>query len=195
MRLIPPMLALLDAALDLKVIPRSGWLLAGVARAESVADHSYVTALLALALADEINRDPAAHLLDAPLDVERLLRMALLHDLAESRTTDLPRRATLLLGTDVKHAAERRALIAILDGHPDAAAWLALSDDYANDSSREALLLHDCDKLEMTCQAVRYFGSGNRNLEEFLAPRPYAFALCDDLHRQIIARSLPARGP
>lgn len=189
------MLALFDAALDLKVLPRSGWLLAGVPRAESVADHSYAVAVLALALADEINRDPTAHLLDAPLDVERLLRMALLHDLAESRTTDLPRRATLLLGSDVKHAAERRALHAILDDHPDGAAWLALNDDYTNSSSHEARLLHDCDSLEMACQAVRYLHSGNRNLDEFLAERPYAFPLCAALHRQIVARSLPARGP
>ncbi|MGL4648612.1 MAG: HD domain-containing protein, partial [Caldilineaceae bacterium] len=77
--MIEPIATLLDAANDLKRLPRTGWLLAGVRPAESVADHSYATALLALALADSINRDPQAQGLSEVLDVGRVLQIALLH--------------------------------------------------------------------------------------------------------------------
>src|SRR5262245_57028480 len=69
----------------LKATPRTGWIDRGVpvGEAESVADHSFRVALLAwlaahLAAAD----DPA-------LDVDRVLALALIHDLAEALTGDL----------------------------------------------------------------------------------------------------------
>lgn len=189
------MLDFLDAAQDLKVLPRSGWLLAGVAPAESVADHSFAMALLATALAGEINRAPEAHDLESPLHVEKLMRMALIHDLGESHVTDLPHRATRLIGSDVKHAAERRALVRICGGLADGEEWLSLSDEYTENASPEARLLHDCDALEMTAQAARYRRCGNQNLDDFLAIRSYSFAICADLHQRILARSLSARDP
>jgi putative hydrolase of HD superfamily len=82
--------SLLDSANDLKRLPRTGWLLAGIRQPESVADHAYATTLLAMLLADAINADYAIAGLEEPLDVARVLRIALLHDLAESQLTDLP---------------------------------------------------------------------------------------------------------
>jgi len=69
-------LKVLRAANRLKLVPRTGWLLRGVQPAESVADHTYGVALTALLLADLI-----AELVDR----ERLLILALLHDLADVR--------------------------------------------------------------------------------------------------------------
>ena len=118
-----PLAALLDAANDLKRLPRTGWLLAGVPQPESVADHCFATTLLALALAESINTDPAAHGLDEALDVGRVLRVALLHDLAEALITDLPKRSAERLGEATKRAAEAAAFAEIVAGHPAAAAW------------------------------------------------------------------------
>jgi len=50
---------------------------------EDVAQHSYLTALYAMIMADLERRNGTS------VDVERLLRMALLHDAEESRTGDI----------------------------------------------------------------------------------------------------------
>ena len=77
-------MALLTELNRLKAVPRIGWLLRGVRDVESVADHSYGVALIAMILADRAKARGMA------VDVERVLRMALLHDLTEARTGDLP---------------------------------------------------------------------------------------------------------
>ena len=88
---------LLDLLLEsttLKRMPRSGWLMRGVPHVESVAEHSFGVAFVALALADALQ---ASGDLEDALDLEKVLVMALLHDLAEVRLTDLPLRAARLL--------------------------------------------------------------------------------------------------
>ncbi len=184
---LPLPLDLLAAAADLKRLPRTGWLFAGIHRPESVADHSYATALLCLALADAIQRDPAGQGLSAPLDVERLLRIALLHDLAEALVTDLPRRTTELLGEATKHAAERRALEQITAGLAAGPDYVALWEEYTASASPEARLVHDADKLEMAHQALQYAHAGVRGLEEFAAERPFYYPLCAALHAALRA--------
>jgi putative hydrolases of HD superfamily len=78
-----PDVATLFAILQgLKRVPRTGWLDRGVpaAAAESVADHSYLTALIAW-----------IHALDDPeLDADRVLKLAMIHDLAEAIVGDAP---------------------------------------------------------------------------------------------------------
>ena len=101
--------------------PRTGWLLNGVTPCESVADHTCATALVAMWLAAQINADWAAAESHPPLDVGRVAQIALLHDLAESVLTDLPKRATALLGADVKHAAEETILADLCRSLPDGA--------------------------------------------------------------------------
>ena len=72
----------LGIAARLKELPRTGWLDRGVpaARAESVAEHSFQTALLVWTAAGA----------DPTLDRDRLLRLALVHDLAEALIGDWP---------------------------------------------------------------------------------------------------------
>jgi putative hydrolase of HD superfamily len=94
----------------LKQFPRTGWLFAGVAQPESVADHSFVLSWVALLLAEQINLAYHAQGLDQPLDVAKIAQIALVHDLAESILTDLPKRSTDLLGKAVKHQAEALAM-------------------------------------------------------------------------------------
>ena len=81
----------------LKLLPRAGWLQRGVARPESVADHGYGVAALALALgwlAGEEGRG-------------RLLALAVVHDIGVALLTDLPLSAQRLLGREAKQAAAR----------------------------------------------------------------------------------------
>lgn len=172
------MLPLLSALADLKALPRTGWLLADVALPESVADHAYGVALLTLALAAEINADPAAQGLGRPLDVGRASAVALVHDLAEYAVTDLPRRTTALIGAGAKHAAERRALEALLAGLAGGDALLACWEEYAAAATPEALLVRDADKLDMLHQALRYSRRGHTNLGEFTQGHTWHYPAC-----------------
>jgi putative hydrolase of HD superfamily len=184
----------LDKANDLKVLPRTGWLLAGVAAPESVADHCFATALLALFLADTINADWVGQGLARPLDRAHLLRIALLHDLAESFLTDLPKRSTDLLGRPVKHAAEARALEQLFAEAPSTAGYLALWVEYMRGESPEAQVVADADKLEMVHQALRYEAHGQRNLDEFWQHPTWHFAASAALFRRLGLSRLAPNG-
>jgi putative hydrolase of HD superfamily len=179
------LLDMLLAANDLKVTPRSGWVLRGVPEAESVADHSYGVAVLALALAAAIEAEGPAGALGAPgddamaFDRGALLSMALLHDLAECRVGDLPRPARRYFAEGAKHAAEEAALADLLGDLPGSGELLATWQAYEAAASPEARLVRDADRLETLLQAYVYARrTGNRELAEFWdeLPGPGGFA-------------------
>lgn len=186
---IDALISLLDRANDLKRLPRTGWLLAGVPAVESVADHTCATALLAWALAAAVNADPAAEGLAAPLAVERVLGMALLHDLAESVLTDLPRRTTELLGEETKHAAEAQTVAAITAGLAGGEEAAALWQEYAGGQTAEARLVKDADKLEMVHQAGRYARAGGGALAEFWEGHRFHYAASEALFAALRRRA------
>ncbi|MFL5542881.1 MAG: HD domain-containing protein [Longimicrobiaceae bacterium] len=88
----------------LKDTPRAGWALRGVERPESVADHSWRTALLALVLARRA---------DPPLDRERAVALALAHDLAEALVGDITPYDGI--SADEKRRREREAMARLAD--------------------------------------------------------------------------------
>ena len=145
-------------ASQLKRLPRIGWALRGVEQPESVADHTYGVAFIAMLLAD---LDPGA------VDRERVLRMALVHDLAESLVTDLPATLARFLAPDTKHAVERAALAEIVAALPAPEEYVTLWEEYESGETPEARLVHDADKLEVVVQAFVYEQRGQRNLDEF----------------------------
>src|ERR671916_2692003 len=95
----------------LKRLDRTGWVLRGrPPGAESVAAHSYGVALAAMLLADEVRAR------GVEVDVGRVLRIALLHDLAEARTGDMPRTMARYYSAEARHAAERAAFADMMRG-------------------------------------------------------------------------------
>lgn len=138
-------------ALALKDQMRRGWQRVGIARPESVADHSWGVALLALAVADA-----RPH-----LDRARLLELALVHDLAEALVGDLVPGEYAHKGEKI--ARERRAMEDLVDTLPLPlrGRLLARFEELASDGSPEARLVHELDKLEMAFQAERYQVQGN----------------------------------
>lgn len=143
-------------ACQLKSLPRTGWLRRGVppARCESVAAHCHGVATLALLL-----------LGGRPLDEDRVLRMALLHDLGEARVGDLTP-ADGVSAND-KHRREAEALRAIVDGLPHARSHLEIWDEYEAGRTAEARFVRQVDKLEMALQAAAYRAQGYEGLDEF----------------------------
>ena len=160
-------IALLKYVLRLKRLPRTGWLLAGIALPESVADHSFGTAFLACVLGELVNSAEEDVPGGQPVDLGRVARMALVHDLAESIVTDLPRQAAEVIGREAKHAAERAALEIIFDGDTDTDCFASLFQEYEQGVTAEAQLVRDADKLDMVMQAQEYASRGNTSLDEF----------------------------
>lgn len=149
---------LLDFLLDagkLKTISRTGWVDSGVDDPESVADHSYRTALTAMMFSDSMG-----------LDTCKVMRMALLHDLAEAETGDI----TPMMKTPNHLELENEGMRTILSRLDEAQrvvyweTWL----EYQRKESPEAILVHDADKIDMILQAYEYMSmSPNTMLDRF----------------------------
>ncbi len=143
---------------NLKWVKRRGWVVkVDVKEPESVADHCYLMALMCMVLADlrGINSGKA-------------VRMALLHDLAESIIGDyMPEE----LSVEKKQEEENKAIKIILDELPAKlrSSYGKLWREYKEGSSKEAMLVHQVDKLEMALQASDYLhkGYGRDLLEQF----------------------------
>jgi 5'-deoxynucleotidase YfbR-like HD superfamily hydrolase len=157
------LIGLLLEAATLKRMPRTGWGMRGVPNVESVAEHSFGTAFVALALAEALSAETQA----GSLDVEQVLIMALLHDLAEVRLTDLPVSAVRLIPPEVKSQAEAAAVSDLLAPLPAAGHLAALWQAFEDSSSPEGRLVRDADKLEMMVQCLRYEQAGCQGLDEF----------------------------
>jgi putative hydrolase of HD superfamily len=142
----------------LKQLYRQGWLQHGVphARCESVAEHTFGVAMLAMFLAD-------AHFPD--LDASKVLRMALLHDFGEIYAGDI----TPADGLDrsEKLRLERHAVQQVLSKLGRGADYLALWEAYERGTSPEAQFVRQIDRLEMALQASVYEHQELADLSEF----------------------------
>ena len=144
--------------LELKNVQRRGWKeKLEINNPESVADHVYSTAIMSMILSD----------LEG-LNTEKIIRMALLHDLSESITGDIiPDDMT----KDEKVNKENHAMKQILQNLPGkiSKSYFEIWNEYQKKSTQESLLLHDIDKLEMALQAKFYQNKGisNEKLQVF----------------------------
>ena len=113
-------------------------------RPESTAEHSWRLGLMALVLGESL----------AGIDTARLLRICLVHDLAEALTGDLPASAAGDAQRAGKPARERAALAELTAPLPEAprAAIRALWEEYEAGATREAKLAKGLDKLETLLQ-------------------------------------------
>lgn len=153
--------ALLEAFFELnqlKQLYRQGWLRRGIPpeRCETVAEHVFSMALLAWWTADRyfpgLNRD-------------RVLRLALAHELGEIYTGDLVP-ADGVAGEE-KHRRERESVLRVTARLSSGAEMLALWEEYEAGQTPEARFVKQIDRLEMALQAEVYGGQGFENLEEF----------------------------
>jgi putative hydrolase of HD superfamily len=147
---------------NLKEIPRTGWLFAGVSldEVEDVAQHSFEVTTIALFLSDELRSARVK------LNRERVLMMAIVHDWPEALVADFPYTALKYLGPpSVKEEMESAALSELLGGAEE---YSELWREYREGKAVEAKLVHAADYLSMLFQALKYRDRGNRSrgLEE-----------------------------
>ncbi len=142
----------------LKQLYRQGWLMRGIQpeKCESVAEHSFGVAVLALLLADAYF--PA-------LDRAKLLKMALIHDFGEIYAGDIVPGTEI--GSAEKHALEKKAATQVFEKLPNGAAYLEVWAEYEDHQTPEAQFIHQIDKLEMALQASVYEQQHEIDLSDF----------------------------
>ncbi|KFM26955.1 HD domain-containing protein 2 [Auxenochlorella protothecoides] len=141
---------------QLKLTKRTGWVKRGVKGPESIADHMYRMGVMSLLLSG------------TGYDYNRCMRLALVHDIAESLVGDIT--PTCGVSDEEKHALESagiQKLKAMLGGGPAADEMEELWREYEAGESTEAALVKDFDKLEMILQAQEYEAGQGMVLQEF----------------------------
>jgi putative hydrolase of HD superfamily len=92
-------------------------------------------------------------------NTEKILKIILLHDLAESITGDMTPKQIL---KEEKTILENNAMEKILNYLPPSLQkqYKILWEEYQSDNSKEAKIVHQIDKLEMALQAKIYLNEG-----------------------------------
>lgn len=151
----------------LKKVRRTGWMWRNIPDGESIADHCFRVNLIAMFLCDVVNSSGKRR---EKLDAEKVMRMALLHEIAECRVGDIPYPALKYIGAGRKRAAEGAAvadMMAIFAGiSPD---YSSIWNEFEKSSSFEAKLVRAADKIEMLLQAIEYEKAGAATLNDFWA--------------------------
>lgn len=138
---------------NLKKLNRSGWVRHNVSNPESVAAHSFRSALLALVLSKEkkVKRD-------------RVVFLVLVHDLAESIVGDITPFEGI--SKEEKHNKEHKAMKSI-SGEIESPEILNLFEEYLDGTTPESLIAKEIDNFELMLQAYEYELEQKINLEEF----------------------------
>ncbi|MEM7503885.1 MAG: HD domain-containing protein [Pseudomonadota bacterium] len=133
-------LRFLREAEQLKDTLRSAYTANG--RTESTAEHTWRLTLLAMTFADQL----------PDLDLLRVLKICVLHDLGEAINGDVP--APEQDGAGLKSVDERADFVTLISPLPAALReeFLGLWDEYENGTSQEAIAVKAMDKLETILQ-------------------------------------------
>ena len=143
---------------SLKELERTGWVRMRIPRPESVADHSFRTAVLAMILAPQYGADQL-----------KAIKMALIHDIGEAIIGDIVTEQGAKVSKGLlksKVAREKKAVRKIMSlvGTED---FYALFEEFEKNRTPEARLVKQIDKLEMALQAYEYEKMHGKDLEEF----------------------------
>ncbi len=141
----------------LKILKRTGWVRKKIPNPESVAEHSFRTAVLALVLAPRVGAD-----------ANKAVKMALIHDIGEAEIGDIVTVQGVKQQYDLKEKSilERKAFMNILS-LVDGKEYLALFDEFEQNKTKEAQLVRQIDKLEMVIQAYEYEKKHEITLQEW----------------------------
>jgi putative hydrolase of HD superfamily len=144
-------------AANLKNVPRQGWIDKDiVSNPESVAEHVYSTTIMAMLLSDVME-----------LDTRKIIKMSLLHDLAESEIGDITPEN---MNKEHKKKLEDDVMKKILCHIPkkQQKEYQELWNEFEENKSIESEFIHQIDKIEMIIQAQYYNQAHNIPKEKLL---------------------------
>ena len=136
----------------LKRTPRSGFQFLG-SGAESVAEHIFRTTCIGYALGR----------LEKNIDVDRLIKMCLFHDLPEARTGDLN-----YVNKKYVEVDEKKAIEDLAQTLPFGNEIKKLILEFSEGVTEEARLARDADQLEFILALKEYKDLGNKYADEWL---------------------------
>jgi putative hydrolases of HD superfamily len=148
----------------LKDIKRTGWVRSGIPLPESDADHMHRCAMCAMLIVQyqheqgqELQHDLPQPYPPNQVDANKLLKMAVTHDLCESLAGDITPHCDPTLVSN-KEAREQAAMeqIRTLVGDPLGEELFHLWREYEDQNTLEAIYCKDIDKFEMVVQAFEY---------------------------------------
>ena len=141
----------------------------------NLTEHHYRVMWLALLIASREGKG----------DINKIMKMALVHDIAESRTGDVDYMARQYVDRQ-----ERLALEHMLDGTPFKKEFMALFDEYEARESIEAKIVKDADNLDVDMD-LREQGTNGAELEKMwtvsknFAGRKLYTKTAKELHKKI----------
>lgn len=143
----------------IKRVKRSGWVREGIAEVESVADHSYRVAVMAMVFGKFLD-----------VDTDKLIKMILLHDLGEGAVGDkVVERGTKvdIKSREGKDREEIEAVKRIFSRLENGNEFTKLQEESSAMQTREAKILKQIERLEMAIQALEYEEEYKKDLTEF----------------------------
>ncbi|KAJ6568363.1 HD domain-containing protein [Mycena vulgaris] len=156
----------------LKTQKRTGWVDSNIPNPESISDHMYRMAMLAMCSSDQkLDISKWAHWLPRrfSLSVPRCVMMCLVHDLAEAHVGDIAPREGI--SSAEKRRLEEEAMHNIvhdmLHNSPAAQQIEALWKEYEERQTPEAQFVKDLDRFEMASQALEYERDHKTSLQPF----------------------------
>ena len=145
------LIAFFENIFTLKNLYRQGWVrYYGVAEeyTESVADHSFSVATLSYLFAKEYFPD---------LDADKVLKLALFHDIGEVHAGDIPLSSIKTQADrDAKHNKEQESVQRVFAPLYHGKEMVALWEEFESGKSKEAQFVKEIDKLEFLLQALLY---------------------------------------
>ncbi|MEW5871603.1 MAG: HD domain-containing protein [Chloroflexota bacterium] len=152
---------------QLKQLFRQGWLRRGVTRerCESIAEHSFGVALLALWLAQAYFPE---------LDTSKVVQMALLHDFGEVYAGDIIPGDPV--SAEEKRQREAASVAQVFGKLPGGEAYRCLWEEFETGQSPEARFVRQIDRLEMGLQAGVYHAQGFAHMDEFFTSAAQALS-------------------
>jgi putative hydrolase of HD superfamily len=143
----------------LKRVPRAGWITRGVKieHVESVAEHILSVAMLSMFFADLLQGR------GYDVDFEKIVKMALLHDIGESITFDINKRHLEMLGEvgrKLKKEVEAKSIQLALETIPEKSVSRAYAElllkEYIEAKTFEAKVVHAADCFDILVQIIEY---------------------------------------
>jgi putative hydrolases of HD superfamily len=146
----------------LKLTTRHSWL-TDPSRQESTAEHSWMLCLLAIILSDK---------LDAKVDLLKVLKIVIVHDLAESVTGDIPAHE-VSARQENKYSAEKKAFETLLKDLPceKGEEIISLWEEFEKRETAEAKFADSLDKIEAIMQHnladIKTWNQGDFNVHPY----------------------------
>lgn len=149
---------------QLKKTARTGWLNFGIDHPESISDHMYRMGIISMLTSDQ------------GLDTGRCVKMALVHDMAESLVGDIT--PVDPISKEEKHRREEDTMkylafevLGDVNKQAGQEIW-DLWQEYEGVSTKEARFVKDVDKFELLAQTLEYEQDyPEKDLTEFLSVR------------------------